>query len=160
MIDSYDPSVRQYLLTHRDAGKLSQPEDVPDGSAWRYHLAQAPDGEPLFLSSYSKLIDLQKGIAALEGKDVIAFAFLGVLLPVTVGPNRRLKTPSGLYALTPPFAAVTDTGEDLELQTNGFMGPDDLFEIASDDDERKARKQRNTESGTNRRDDDEAGSPV
>jgi hypothetical protein len=97
-------------------------------------LVEAPDGDWPLLRQFHSLEDLVRRLGQLEGEDVVAWAFFGIPLPFTRGPQRYLALPDGVRAITVPLyeggpiraVPLQDVLDTLGVQEDGFLGPPEL----------------------------------
>jgi len=99
-----------------------------------YGVVVCPDGEWPTVTVYKQPEGAAKRIGALDGEDVCVWAFYGVVLPLTQGPQRHLILQDGQTALTVPTysgAPIRKVNVDLiadcEPQSDGYLGPDELI---------------------------------
>jgi hypothetical protein len=113
---------------------LAQPQDTPaecdvKPDTVRYCLVECPDGEWPVVRGFRTPEALARRIGEVEGKDMVLWAFYGVPLQITCGPQRYLVLPDSETALQVPLYSggpcarveLTLLGE-LELQKDGFVG--------------------------------------
>ena len=106
-------------------------EVEPAEEAHRYYAVETADGEWPVLKGYHTIEELTKHIASLEGQDIVVMAFHGVYLPFTEGNPRYLFLADGAHAIevterAKPHLVESEFLQELEVQSDGFLGPDHL----------------------------------
>lgn len=99
-----------------------------------YFLVESPEGEYPTLRAFRGPKALAARLGSLEGRNIIAWAFYGTHLPLTKGKQRYLLLPDGVGAIQVPIyaggpAAIVDASllEDLEMQSDGYLGDPAMF---------------------------------
>lgn len=111
-----------------------EPVDIePDTNAARYCLVEGPDGEWSSVRVFKTPEGLARRIGSMEGQDMVVWAFFGIPLRITKGPQRYLLLPDGQQAITIPLydgGPVQFVDADLlserEIQEDGFVGRPEL----------------------------------
>jgi len=110
------------------------PKENVKAGASRWGLVETLDGEWSKLRVFRSAEALVKRLQQLEGKDVVAWCFYGLALPVTKGPQRYLQLPDGqfmqipLYAGGPATILPTEALGNIIFEETGFLGPPELAE--------------------------------
>jgi hypothetical protein len=109
------------------AGKGAAKEWPDEMSGPMYCAVKSPDGEFPTAHVFQRPESLARFVSALDGQDVCVWIFYGLPVPVTKGPNRALILPDDTYLpldeTVQRFEADPDT---LEIQEDGFLGPEAL----------------------------------
>lgn len=113
--------------------KDAQPD--PDAAAACYGLVECENGDWATIKLFKSVQGLGGRLAYLEGQDVVAWAFYGIPMQFTKGPQRFLMMPDGQSALKIPMyvngpseIVSTDTLKNFDMQEDGFLGPPQLAE--------------------------------
>jgi hypothetical protein len=122
-------------------------EERSDQEAVRYCLLECQDGEWPVLRTFKTAEQLARRMGALEGEDMVLVPLFGVPLKFTMGKQRYLYLPDGETAVTVPLVErgpvkVVDASlvGELEIQTDGFVGPPALAETHLDEDDDAPRE--------------------
>lgn len=109
-----------------------QVEEI-DASIAKFHLVECADGEWATVSTFKVPEGMVRRLADLEGQDTNVWAFYGVPLIISRGPQRYVCLPDGKHAMTvPPYAGGPVKIVDITLltgikpQDDGYMGPPEL----------------------------------
>lgn len=120
------------------AEQNSEPEPAQTADGFRYLLLECPDGEWSVIRSYASIEAVAKRMAQLEGTDTVVFPIWGVPLPFTKGLPRYLVLPNGRQAIQIPYKhggpcqiVPADLLEELAIQQDGFLGPEELIDTAT-----------------------------
>ncbi len=122
---SLGPLARQSL--DNMASRESAPEIDPIVA--RYHLVECPDGEMSHVTSLKTAESLARRIGDLEGEDMEVWAFYGIPMLLSRGPQRYLSLPDGEHAITIPRGGMPIKTVDITLltsvkgQEDGYLGP-------------------------------------
>lgn len=141
--DDETTSYRQFVsgLTPETQAAFSKPKPKAVGepqveqSVAKWGLVESPDGEWAQMRLFKSAEGLARRVQQLEGKDVVVWAFWGVALPLTKGPQRLLLLPGGKQAIQIPLyeggpcevVPVADPDE-LVFEKMGYVGPPELAE--------------------------------
>lgn len=95
----------------------------------RYCMVIAPDGELPSAVLYKTVEGLVRKIGELDGQDVAVWAFYGILLPITKGPQRYVLVQDGQSAVQVPMhpkakivRQALDLIDGLAVEEDGYLG--------------------------------------
>ncbi len=115
------------------SGKTPDPSPkAEDLAAPSYCLIEANDGEWPIMRSFNNVKQLAARIRELEGRDVVVWAFYGVLLPLSAGPERYILLPGDKAVSVPLFdggpVKIVDvaTLDGITMEPSGYLGPIEL----------------------------------
>jgi hypothetical protein len=131
LLNALSPEAREALeaAAHRPEPR---PEEEYDGSVARYGLVECPDGDWGAMRLFKRVEGLAARVGQLEGEDVVVWAFFGLPLRLTKGPQRYLLLPNGKAIMVPMYEGgpckIVDAGliDVLEVQEDGYLGPPEL----------------------------------
>lgn len=111
---------------------------VVDSEGVRFCLVECPDGEFPVLRVFRTAEALARRLQQLEGGDVTAWAFYGIPLPITQGPQRYVLLPDRQTGMSIPVRAgeaiqQVDLAllDEVVVQEDGFLGPPELAAATS-----------------------------
>lgn len=105
-----------------------------DKAAARYGLVECLEGEWAQVRQFKSPEGLARRIAQLQGQDAVLWAFYGVVLPFTKGPQRFLLLPGEtavqipVYEGGPARLVGRDEVGDVPVEESGYVGPRELSE--------------------------------
>lgn len=130
LLDRLPASARDAMRAAKTGDPPAPP--APPAAAARYCLVESPDGEWARLRTFKTAEAAARRLGELEGRDVVVWAFYGVPLQFTRGPQRHVLLPDGSAVSVPLFAGgpveVVDAGTlgDLAFEEAGYVGPPEL----------------------------------
>lgn len=98
----------------------------------KYCLVESEDGEWPKLHVFKTAEAMARRLHEMEGKDVVAWAFYGVPLAITEGPQRYVVLPGNSAVSVPMFdggpckVVDTDSLDNLTIEEAGYLGPPEL----------------------------------
>lgn len=98
----------------------------------KYGLVESEDGEWPKMHVFKNAEALARRLQQMEGKDVVAWAFYGIPLAITEGPQRYVVLPGGTALTVPMFdggpvkVVDADTLDKLVIEEAGYLGPPEL----------------------------------
>lgn len=141
----------------------SQESMHPVDAEARFCLVEAPDGEWPSVRMLKTPEALAHRVRSLEGQDVVVWAFYGIPLQLTRGPQRFLVMPDQQTAIQIPALAKQtpqlvslDVLDNAEIQDDGFLGPREWSQTNPPAAKRnETRERRVVPRSRKRRDDDD-----
>lgn len=131
LLASLSPVARQALGESAQA-RPPAPEQEYDATLARYGLVECPDGEWGAMRIFKRVEGLASRVGQLEGEDVVVWAFFGLPVRLTKGPQRYLLLPNGKAVMVPAYeggptkVVDADLLDTLEIQEDGYLGPPEL----------------------------------
>lgn len=98
----------------------------------RFGMVTCPDGEWPTMSLFRDAEQLARRIGELQNTDTVVWAFYGLPLPVTEGPQRYLGLPGGMQMIQIPLFAngpaevVRVTEVTTRIEQHGYLGPPEM----------------------------------
>ena len=130
--ESLTPTTREYVDELVEIDDVKEDAGV-EADAARYCLVEGPDGEWSSVRLFKTADGLARRIGMLSGQDMIVWAFYGIPLRLTKGPQRYLFLPDQQTAIAIPMyqggpakVVPVDLLSASELQEDGFIGPPEL----------------------------------
>ena len=129
---SLSTKAQEALDARVDTGEPeSWPEDVTPG----WHLIESHDGEYPSTRPYKTVEAMIKRMRDLDGKDVCVFPFFGIAVPFSHGKPRIVFLPNQDAVRLDGYMLAEEVFEqDVRIQENGFLGPEELQKPAEDED--------------------------
>lgn len=129
--DSVSPRQRDELQALVSLVAPEEDEIKADPKVYRFGLVECADGDAPLVRLFRSAEALVKHVSSLSGDDVFVWAFYGLPLPFTVGPQRYLLLPGGTHAISVPSSGnpIRKVEVDvlgLDLDDEVFLGPIEL----------------------------------
>ena len=117
----------------RQKTPLPPPETRADPRTAQFMMLECPDSSWPVVKTFKSAEAMAKRISELEGTDTVVVPLYGLMMQITKGPQRYLFLPGRKQAIQVPMykggplkSVAADLLTSLELQKDGYLGPEQI----------------------------------